>query len=371
MDEALIEKIGIALTPGIRPEIIEAMEENDVGFDEFFSLGMRQLNERLGGGSKLRLEDSKRSEAMSKARKEYEFVKRHNIRCLFITDDDYPPLLRECHDAPVMLFALGDADLNPRHTLSIVGTRRCTQYGTSFVKDFLADMAVYFPDLLVISGLAFGIDATAHQAALDNRLPTVGVLAHGLDMIYPAQNRYLGKEIINAGGVLISEYPSGTVPYRNNFLLRNRIVAGLSEITIVAESEIKGGAMNTAHQAFINNREVMVLPGRSNDIMSSGCNHLIRKQKANLITCAADLIELTGWAPLDLNDIPRQRILFPELEGLAADIYNIMRGVASPVTADAIKLKIGASIKDIISTMSEMEFEGIINKLPGARYELA
>lgn len=367
----MIEKVAISLTPGASAAIVRAMEENCVGLDDFFSLGMRQLTERLGATRKLRIEDSARQEALIKARKEVDFMHRHNIRGFFLGDDDYPPLLAELHDAPVMLYVLGDADLDPEHSLALVGTRRCTQYGSSFVNGFLADMAIYFPELMVVSGLAFGIDATAHIYSIENHLPTVAVLAHGLDMIYPAQNRDLGKRILNSGGALVSEYPSGTTPYRNNFLLRNRIVAGLAELTIVVESEIKGGAMNTANQAFINNREVMALPGRATDPMSSGCNHLIRKQKAQLLTSAADIIEMLGWKPLDMKELPKERNLFPELEGIASQIYSIMREESAPITADQLKLRLGIKIKELISTLSEMEFDGIINKLPGARYELA
>ena len=369
-DTELTYKISIALTPGITSEVVERMEEYGVGLDEYFNLSMGELSERLGGGPGLRLDKMVREEALFRARREEDFMKRHHIRGLFLTDEEYPPLLRELHNAPVMIFVLGDSNLNPEHALALVGTRRCSGYGAGFVNKFVEEMALYFPELAIVSGLAYGIDAAAHTAALEHNLPTWGVLAHGLDMIYPAQHRDLAKRILDKGGALISEYPSGTTPYRNNFLQRNRIVAGISELTVVVESEIKGGAMSTASQAFNNNRNLMAVPGRVSDPLSAGCNHLIRKNKAQLLTCAADIVEMYGWAPVTLKRAPRQRNLFPELTGIPADIYKTLGSAGSPMTTDAIRQSLNIGIKDLIAALTEMEFDGIISRLPGGRYEL-
>lgn len=227
-----------------------------------------------------------------------DFVNCHNIRTLFLTDSCYPPLLSEAVDAPVLLFVLGNADLSATPAVSLVGTRRCTAYGTNFCKQFVTELAPQFPGADIISGLAYGIDAAAHTAALENNLQTVAVVAHGLDMIYPAAHRDLASRIIASGGAVVSEYPTGVKPLQGNFLKRNRIVAGLSELTIVAESEVRGGAMSTANLAFSYSREVMALPGRASDISSSGCNLLISREKARIYISMPETIKLMGWKPL-------------------------------------------------------------------------
>lgn len=370
MNEELLHKVALSLTPHVTVEVVRAIQENHVSLEEFFRLPMHSLTDRLGLTSGIRLEDLQRQEAMFRARKELEFMESHHIRGLFYGDDEYPEMLTECPDAPVLLYVLGDADLNRKQSVAVVGTRRCTAYGSGFTTQLVKDLALYYPEMAVISGLAYGIDAAAHQAAIDSGLVTFAVLAHGLDTIYPAAHRDLARRILSKGGALITEYCSGTNAYRNNFLMRNRIVAGMSDVTIVAESEIKGGAMSTANTAFHYNREVMALPGRSNDIKSSGCNHLIRKEKAHLVTCAADVVEMTGWVPQMLKQAPVQRNLFPELDGLAKQVYECLLYEREPISIDSLRNKLNVKIRDLLATMTEMEFDGIVSKLPGSRYTL-
>lgn len=369
--ELLISKVGIALTPGMTAEVVRAMVDVDYDYGDFFKPGMGELLTRIGAGQGLRFDPAARQTALERARKEVDFMEHHHIRGLFLGDEDYPVLLRELHDAPVMLYVLGEADLDPRFALAIVGTRRATAYGVNFVDSLVQDLAVYYPDLLIVSGLAYGIDASAHKAALKYGLPTVAVVAHGLDRIYPAQHRNLAKEIVERGGAIVSQYPTGTEPYQRNFLERNRIIAGLSAATFVAESEIKGGAMSTANQAFVNNREVLALPGRVTDQISSGCNLLISQDKAHLVTCAADVAQVTGWPPGVMKSVPRQRNLFPELQGVPAEIYAHLKHEARPLSIDELHQRVKVNMKDLMADLTEMEFDGIVNKLPGARYELA
>lgn len=359
------------MTPGIAPELVLAFSQTNQALEDFFRLGMHELSALIEGNNNLRLEQATRDKALIKAEKELKFIERHNIRPLFITENEYPTLLREIYNPPVMLFTLGEAELNAEQTMAVVGTRKCTSYGINFVSSMITGLAEYFPKLLVVSGLAFGIDAAAHKASLDNKLPTAAVLAHGLDMIYPAAHRSLARMILDNGGILVSEYTSKTTPYRRNFLERNRVIAGLSELTVIAESDIRGGAMNTAHQAFVNNREVMALPGRINDKLSSGCNHLIRKEKAHLITNATDIMELMNWRPLNIMQAPKQRNLFPELEGVPAEIYGHLNMSKRPMMIDELLKLTGLPIKTLLSTLTEMEFDGIVSKLPGSRYELS
>lgn len=208
----------------------------------------------------------------------------------------------------------------------------------------------------------------AHSSAIESKVNTIAVVAHGLDTLYPAQHRDLARRIIASGGSIISQYPSGVQPFRANFLERNRIVAGLADATIIIESEIKGGAMSTARHAFEADREVLALPGRATDPISAGCNHLIRTQRASLITSAADLIELTGWQPLGLSIGTSQRSLFPELDGEANVIYEYLRQQPSPRLPDEIHHHTGIPVSRIIALLSDLEFDGVLLRHPGNRY---
>lgn len=369
--ELRLKKIALSFVKGMTADIARHIRESGLSLDKFFSLSMPELSRELGCGDRLRFEDIGRQEALFRARRELDFVERHNIHTYSLLDDDYPMLLGEIPDAPVMLYKLGDADLDSGQIMNIVGTRQSTPYGLGFCRNIVEELAAYFPTLKVVSGLAYGIDAAAHQASLDNGVVTVAVVAHGLDTIYPSAHRDLARKIVGSGGAIVSEYPSGTKGLRQHFLARNRIIAGLSELTVVAESEIKGGAMSTANSAFMYDREVMALPGRISDIKSSGCNHLIRKQKAHLVTCAADIIELMDWRPMDIKVTARQRNLFPELQGEASKIYDVLRGEPDPVQIDRIHQLTGLSVQVLLSTLSELEFDGIAVKYPGNRYTIA
>lgn len=361
-------RIALGMTKGMTAPVARRIQETGMSAEEFFGRDSHELVRILGLNGNLRFDDKCRQDALSRAGVEIDFVGRHSIRVYSLLDDDYPWLLREIPDAPVTLYQLGETDLNSPHSASVVGTRRCTSYGLNFSKDFVTDLGGYFPDLNVVSGLAYGIDAAAHQAALDSGISTVAVMAHGLDTIYPARNRDLAKRIIRSGGSILSEYPSGSAPYAGRFLERNRIVAGLSHITVVVESEIKGGAMSTANLAFSYDREVMALPGRACDRMSAGCNHLIRKEKARLISAAADVIEIMDWRPLDVKIEPRQRNLFPELEGTASRIYEILKFESEPIAVDSLFVRTGISIPELMATLTELEFDGIISREAGNRY---
>lgn len=369
--EELAGKIGLCFVKGITADVVRRVRELEMPLREFYDLDTNELNNKLGLHHSQRFEKLNREEALFKGREELKFVERHDIRVYSLLDDDYPVLLGEIPDAPVALFKLGDAELDSEAVIGIVGTRRSTPYGLNFCSSVVEELGACLAGLTVVSGLAYGIDASAHQASLDNNVTTIAVVAHGLDTIYPASHRDLAKEIIRSGGAIVSEYPSGTKALRSHFLARNRIVAGLSEALLVVESEIKGGAMSTANAAFMYNREVMALPGRTSDPMSAGCNHLIRKEKAHLITGGADIIELTGWKPLGLRVSPTQRNLFPELTGVSARICNLLRNEAEPVSVDRIHQLSGINIGELISTLSELEFDGVIIKYPGNRYSMA
>ena len=351
--------------------ILREIETKEISPEEFFTIPTKELVNRTGIKHDHFFDSMAREEAVLLAEKEWKKINCHNITPLFLLDSDYPAKLAETDEPPIILYKLGDADLESDHIVSIVGTRKPSMYGLEFCNKIVDEISDYFQDVVIVSGLAYGIDAAAHIKTLEKQRSTVAVVAHGLNMIYPASNRNLAKEILKKGGAILSEYPFGVNPFRPNFLARNRIVAGLSDVTIVIESKIKGGAMSTANYAFIYNRDVMALPGRISDELSSGCNLLIRKNKAHLIECAADLIEVTGWKPLNLPVNPQQRNLFPELDGYSKQIYEFLKFNGSPIQIDKLIHETGLSASKLMALLNELEFDGIIVRLPGNRYSIS
>ncbi|MDR0658368.1 MAG: DNA-processing protein DprA [Mediterranea sp.] len=306
-------------------------------------------------------------QAMKRAEEEMRFIRKNGIRCLTLFDEDFPPLLRECDDAPILLFFKGDAELNVRRTVSMVGTRKITTYGQYLCDGFLKELKEYYPDILITSGLAYGIDIHAHRAALANQFPTVGVLAHGLDRIYPSVHRQTAVKMLEQGG-LITEYLSGTEPERYNFISRNRIIAGMSNATVVVESGDKGGALITAEMALGYNRECFAFPGRATDECSQGCNRLIRENKATLIQSAKDFIQAMGWKSAPLKRTV-QRSLFPELTGKEQQIANIL-DKQEKVQVDALAIEADLPIQEIKTLLFGLEMKGAVRTLAGGVYEL-
>ena len=370
-DAKEIYAVALSMLRGLSPDIVKMFPDVGITVEDFFNLDKNKLKSFLGLSDCEFIEKMRRDEALFKAKKEFEFIKRHKIQCIFLLNPDYPTRLFNISDPPIVLYKVGPGDLDPENIISVVGTRRPTQYGIDFCNDFLEDLSAYFPQLTTVSGLAHGIDSCVHKTSITHNLPTIAVVAHGLNMIYPAQNRPLAHEIIKKGGAIISEYPFGEKPYRQRFLERNRIVAGLSDVTVIVESALKGGAMSTANLAFSYSREVMALPGRISDDTSEGCNHLIRKEKAHLLTSAADIIEVTGWKPMDLPVDAHQRNLFPELEGDSKIIYDILRFNKEPLQLDRLHQLTMIPMAKLMSTLGELEFDGIISRYPGNRYSIS
>ena len=272
----------------------------------------KELSQLVPGVSEKIITALNNSEAFRRAEQELTFCEKNHIRCLTLNDEGYPGRLRECDDAPLALFYRGNADLNALHVINMVGTRHATPYGQDICTRFLADLSVLCPNALIVSGLAYGIDIHAHRAALQNHFKTIGVLAHGLDRIYPAEHRKTAVSMLEQGG-LLTEFTSGTNPDRQNFVKRNRIVAGMSDATVVIESAAKGGALITAELAESYHRDCFAFPGRCNDEYSIGCNNLIRKNQAVLITSAEDLVKAMGWESSPKTEKTVQRELFPDL----------------------------------------------------------
>ena len=336
--------------------------------EALFTMDQREV-ERLTGLNAGVFGPEVRDSLLERAAKETEFVGASQIRPLFFTDKDYPGRLLECDDAPVLLYALGNANLNARHVIGIVGTRNATAYGVNFINRLVEELSSRIEDLLVVSGLALGCDVAAHRQAMKSGVPTAGVLAHGLDMIYPPENRNDAARMVAAGGALLTDYPRGTRPYRGNFLARNRIVAGMVDCLVVAESAADhGGALHTARIAREYNREVFALPGSTSDHYSGGCNKLIRRQVALLCERADDIIEAMGWTPLPAEGGQPQ--LFPDLSPEEETVMEYLRregeGELNPMS-----VRIGLPVGKLIGVLMKLEMQGLILTMPGSRYRPA
>lgn len=361
-------KVALSMLKGATYELLSILRQRDITLKEFFTLSDTKLRDALGVNNPEFFDASLRDLALTAAGKEEQFMERHHIRALFIEDEDYPARLAAASMPPLILYQLGECDLNANESLGIVGTRRITSYGADCEKKIITDLAKGFPDICIVSGLAFGTDAIAHATAIENGCPTVGVVAHGLDTIYPAANRDLARRMIKNGGAIITEYPSGTSAYRGRFLERNRIIAWMTDGSLIIESPVRGGAMSTANHAFSENREVFALPGRISDEMSEGCNLLIRCNKASLVTSAADIIDMLGWKSSQEISLSEVKAIFPELEGYNRIIFETLRSANEPITPDALRSLTGLQIGIILSTLTELEFEGIVIRQPGNRY---
>ena len=292
---SLHHKIALTFIKNIGPTLAKSLLAYFGSAEDIFKASSAKLIKVPGIGEKT-INQLDFDEALKKAEKELIYVEKQGIEVIFYTDSKYPKRLKNCGDSPILLYAKGTMDLNPPHIISIVGTRNATDYGRQLCKQLIEELQQY--NVLIVSGLALGIDVAAHKECVRLGMPTVGVLGHGLDRLYPSQNRVTADRMLENGG-LLSEYPSGTIPDRENFPQRNRIVAGIADATVVVEAGIKGGALITAEIANSYNRDVFAFPGRLGDDFSEGCNFLIRNHKAGLLTCVADLAFSLGWEKTD------------------------------------------------------------------------
>ena len=310
--------------------------------------------------------------ALREAEKEMEFIEKKHLKVFTLNDDDYPGRLRECEDAPLILYYYGSANLNSQRIINIVGTRKCSEYGRDICNNFVKDLKCLAPDIVIVSGLAYGIDICAHRAALENGMATVGVLAHGLDNIYPSMHRQTAAEMVQQGGGLLTEYTTNTEPEKMNFVRRNRIVAGLCDACIVVESSEKGGSLITAELALDYNRDVFAFPGRVYDGNSKGCNNLIRKHQATLLTNAEDLLDAMGWNDTSNNASKQKTIqpdLFPTLSDEEQTLLNTLKNVDNKhVNQMTIETNIPYSHACMI--LFDLEMKGLVKALGGARYRL-
>ena len=341
---------------------------DETGSAAFVFENRKHLQELIPDASQRIMEALDNPEAFRRAEEELEFVEKNSICCLTLKDEAYPSRLRECEDAPVALFFKGKMDFNRLHMVAMVGTRRATEYGKQFCQDFVKELKALCPDAVIVSGLAYGIDIHAHRAAVGNGLGTVGVLAHGLDRIYPQVHRKTAVDMLHDGG-LITEYLTGTNPDAFNFVERNRIVAGMTDATIVVESASKGGSLITASLANSYNRDCFALPGRIDSEYSKGCNHLIRENRAALITSAEDFVKAMGWQSEKQKPQAIQRDLFVDLtpeEQLVAKLLQT-RG---DLHVNTLTVETNLPINQLNAILFSMEMKGAVKALVGGVYHL-
>lgn len=303
---------------------------------------------------------------LGRAEEELKQIEKRGIIPYFYLDPDYPRRLFHCDDGPVMLYTKGEMDLNPDKILSIVGSRKATDHGKGFTEKLVADLAAR--NVTIVSGLAYGIDIAAHRSAVKSNVQTIAGLAHGLDRLYPSQHTATAKEMIKNGG-LITDFITGTNPDRENFPKRNRIVAGISDATVVVEAAQKGGALITAEIANGYNRDVFAVPGRPGDKYSEGCNNMINRNKAALITNAQDLLELMGWTEAnEVKTAPVQTALLMDLSEDQQKLIDTLK--AGQLMIDELCLKADMPMSKVASILLELEFAGAVRNLPGKVYRI-
>lgn len=305
------------------------------------------------------------TEHVAAAEAEYEFLRNKEIAVSYFMDADYPTYLKHCVDSPVLLFKKGKIDLKGRKIISVVGTRKITSYGSAFCEKFIADIAPLNP--IIVSGFAYGVDITVQKAAVKHGLQTIGCLAHGLNQIYPKVHAKYVMDVEKNGG-FFTEFCSTSNPDRENFLKRNRIIAGMSEATVVVESAEKGGSLVTADIANSYNRDVFAVPGRAQDKYSVGCNNLIKQQKAHMLTSAADLVYLLNWDVEEKKAKTVQKQLFIELDATEKSIYTYLQKDGKQLL-DSIALECRLPIFKVSSTLLNMEMKGVVRPLPGKLFE--
>lgn len=362
---SLFYQIALSCLPGIGPVLARNLLSYFGNAEDVFNAKSKHLAKVPGIGRKNK-ELLLNKEVFKLAENEMEFIEKYKIQPYFLLDEDYPKRLKNCSDAPIMLYFKGNADLNSSKIISIVGTRNATDYGKEICRTLMSELKVHNP--LIVSGLAYGIDFAAHKEAYKLTIPSVGVLAHGLDRIYPTQHRNMAEKMLDCGGIL-TEFMSGTIPDRENFPKRNRIIAGLCDLTIVVEASLKGGALITAELANSYHRDVFAFPGKINDEFSIGCNHLIKTNRANLITNVSDIEYIMGWNK-EIDKITKPQLILPinlsEDEKIIFDVLS-NRGV---LAVDDLSFITGFQQSKLVHTLLGMEMQGLLTSLPGKIYKL-
>lgn len=360
-NQLLQHKIAITLLYGIGPVKANNMISKLGGIEPVFTEKLSSIHKASGIGMDV-LKNMKREAAFKEAEKHVQFIEKNKITSHFIFDSNYPRRLRQCPDAPLLLYSLGNFKPNPTKSVAIVGTRNATEYGKSICEELISNFRDN--DIQVVSGMAYGIDICAHQNCLKHDIETVGVLGHGLDRIYPSRHKRTAIQILENGG-LLTEFLPGTNPDKENFPMRNRIVAGMCDATIVVESKLSGGSLITAELANDYNRDVFAFPGNIGQHYSAGCNALIQNHKAQLISSAKDFLRIMSWENKPLKGAQQSSLLL-DLNDEEMAIMEALSYSAHHIDTLAIKLKSPVSKMSVL--LLTMELKGIIKSLPGNKY---
>jgi DNA processing protein len=366
MDDELLFQIALTQVPQIGFVQARILVQHLGTASAIFKASTTTL-EKIEGIGEVRARSIRQFSNFGSAKKEIAFLEKYQVTPLFMNDAAYPQRLLHCYDFPVLLYYKGNADLNTSKIIAIVGTRSNTDYGRQFTEKLIKELSAH--QVIITSGLAFGIDAIAHKASMKNKLPTIGVVGHGLDQMYPPQHAALAKEMVKEGGGILTEFRSGIKPDKHNFPGRNRIVAGISDATVVIETGIKGGSLITADLANSYNRDVFALPGKVTDQKSMGCNQLIQSNKAILLSDAKQLIEALGWEEKERVQRVPQRRLFIELSGNEKCVVNMLNE-KNVMHIDELNMLTGLSNSAIASAILNLELQNVIQSLPGKLYKL-
>jgi DNA processing protein len=354
-------QIALTMAPAIGPVNARKLIDKAGSASEVFRMNRASM-EKIEGIGPFLSQSIRLPMLMSKAENELKFIEQHNIKALFFKDIDYPARLKECQDAPILLYAKGSEELNRKRVLSVVGTRKASAYGRDLCRRIVLDLGSRISDLVIVSGLAYGIDVIAHRAALDGGIPTVAVLGHGLHTMYPRAHRETAIKICGQGA-LVSDFHSGMGPERNNFLRRNRIIAGMADATLVVESASSGGALITADMAFSYHRNVLAVPGRATDDRSLGCNRLIKLNMAALVESAEDVISHLMWTEEEDHEkkqVSGQASITKEERTLLE--LMVLHGGLGPGELSGLS---DIPIQEVLSVLTQMELKGWIRMEPG------
>jgi len=366
MDTTLHFKLALSMIPGVGGVLARNLVAYVGSVEGIFNEPVAKLV-KIPGIGEVNARRIREKEVLLRAEKELQFIEKHQVTVYFYLDENYPRRLRSCPDAPVLFFSSGNVRLDAEKVISVVGTRNATEYGRQLCDELIRDLSGRGHDLLVISGLAYGIDIQAHKSALKYQVPTAAVLGHGLDRLYPAAHAKVAQNMLGTGG-LVTDFPSQTKIDPSNFLRRNRIIAGLADAVVVVESGEKGGALVTADIAASYDRDVFVFPGRVGDLYSKGCNRLIKNNLAALIESAADLEYFMRWE-MTTSGQPVQQQLFVELSAEEQQICKVLRNNGK-MFIDLIGQETGLPMGKVSALLLELEFRGVVDALPGKMYRL-
>jgi DNA processing protein len=364
-DKYLLYQIAITLIPNIGDVLARNLVSYCGGAEKVFRAKKHELV-KIPGIDEVRAKSILHFRDFTIAEEEVNFIEKNKILTIFYTDENYPVRMKSIADSPVMLYTKGTVNLNTERMIAIVGTRHATDYGKKITQAFVEDLQQY--NVTIVSGLAYGIDICAHRSAIECNVPTIGVLGHGLNRVYPEQHRSTAVKMLGNGG-LLTEFKT-TDPFdKENFPTRNRTVAALCDATLVVESAVKGGALITAEIANSYNRDVFAVPGRVGDKYSEGCNYFIKTNRANLVECANDVAYLMGWKDDAIKKGPRQKTLFIELNENERKISDVLQGDVT-LQVDEISSRTSLFGSQLAAALLNLEFNGVVSALPGKLYKL-